>query len=103
MHVTSLTVQNYKSFASAGPLTFRTGFNVNVGQNNVGKTALLEALSLGIGSQPHRSLVTVPTPMSTPLPISSVQMTLRLDRGELSDILATQVPQFWAPAAGDSK
>jgi len=56
MHIKSFRILNYKSFEDSGVQNLRTGFNVVVGQNNSGKTALLEALSLTYGgSIPHRS------------------------------------------------
>jgi AAA15 family ATPase/GTPase len=41
----SFRVQNYKSYLDSGELKLSPGFNVIVGQNNVGKTALVDALS----------------------------------------------------------
>src|SRR5829696_4121152 len=58
MHIATLQVNNYKSFSSSEEIRFEPGFNVIVGQNNVGKTALVEALSLQFRDKPHRSLKT---------------------------------------------
>jgi AAA domain/AAA domain, putative AbiEii toxin, Type IV TA system len=55
MHIQRLRVLNYKSFRDSGFIEFGPGFNVIVGQNNSGKTALLEALGLDMGeNKPHR-------------------------------------------------
>ena len=62
MRICSFKIQNYKSFLEPRELTLEEGFNLIVGQNNVGKTALLEALSLQFKSKPHRSQLTAPTP-----------------------------------------
>jgi AAA15 family ATPase/GTPase len=43
MYIESIAIKNYKSFLDFGPITFGPGFNVIVGSNNAGKTALLEA------------------------------------------------------------
>jgi predicted ATP-dependent endonuclease of OLD family len=46
MHIRKCHVRSYKSSADTGEIEFDIGFNVLVGQNNAGKTASLEALSL---------------------------------------------------------
>src|SRR5262249_19787131 len=54
-------VWNYKSFLDSGELEFGPGFNVLVGQNDSGKTALLEALNPNPPeNKPHRSYATAP-------------------------------------------
>lgn len=56
MQIEQLTIENYKSFRSA-VIDLAAGFNVIVGQNNSGKTALLEAFDLDhFISHPHRRL-----------------------------------------------
>jgi energy-coupling factor transporter ATP-binding protein EcfA2 len=58
MQIESLQVENYKGFADSGLVMFGPGFNVLVGQNNSGKSALLEALRLGATpSVPHSSIL----------------------------------------------
>ncbi len=57
MHLSSFRVTNYKSFHDSEKVHFEPGFNVIVGRNNVGKTALSEAISLRFLDKPHRSLV----------------------------------------------
>ncbi len=87
MHITKFTVENYKSIRATPEIRLTRGFNVIVGQNNVGKTALVEALSLRAGSQPHRSLKTMPqrnAPLSTN---STVTIEIQLSRDELLDLL----------------
>lgn len=55
MHIQKLRILNYKSFRDSGFIEFGPGFNVIVGQNNSGKTALLEALGLHLGeNKPHK-------------------------------------------------
>src|SRR5947209_130441 len=65
MLITSFQVKNFKSFLASEEIQFGPGFNIVVGQNNVGKTALIETLSLQFGNNPHRSLSTNPTGMSS--------------------------------------
>jgi predicted ATPase len=56
MQIKRFRLQNYKSFRDSGWLTFSTGFTVVVGQNNVGKTALLESLRItSLAAKPHRN------------------------------------------------
>jgi recombinational DNA repair ATPase RecF len=62
MRICSFKIKNYKSFLEPRELPLEEGFNLIVGQNNVGKTALLEALSLGFIGKPHRSQLTAKTP-----------------------------------------
>jgi AAA domain, putative AbiEii toxin, Type IV TA system/AAA ATPase domain len=64
MRIKSATVKNYKSFPASQTtrVVFSSGINVIVGQNNAGKTALLEALSLRPKNIQHRSLSTHPRP-----------------------------------------
>lgn len=55
MYIKSFRVLNYKSFADTGDQILTPGFNIILGKNNAGKTALLEAISLlPFGDKPHR-------------------------------------------------
>jgi|SRR5579859_605753 len=56
MLLTSFQINNYKSFLSPPEIKLSSGFNIIVGQNNAGKTALVEGLGLQFVSKPHRSL-----------------------------------------------
>ena len=60
MYISKITVANYKCFLEPTTLELGPGFNVIVGQNSSGKTALLEALSLSFGHVPHRSAFDFP-------------------------------------------
>jgi hypothetical protein len=55
MFISHCQINNYKGFKSSDPISFGPGFNVVVGKNNAGKTALADALSLKFKSIPHRS------------------------------------------------
>ncbi len=46
MRIERFRIVNYKSFADSGEVRFKPGFNVIVGRNNVGKTALAKAVRL---------------------------------------------------------
>lgn len=56
MYIAGINIKNYKSFKESGKIPFTKGFNVIVGANNVGKTALLEALSWTAKNNPHKNL-----------------------------------------------
>ena len=66
MYITDFGISNYKSFRIGPHTPLSPGFNVIVGRNNVGKTAMIEALSLRFENAPHRSIVTAPH-VTTPL------------------------------------
>ena len=96
MHIMSFQIENYKSFRSTPEIPLSPGFNVIVGQNNVGKTALVEAVRLNFGAHPHRSLETVPV-RNAPVPaLSTVKVSLRLSRDEVLEYL-TRLGTFWVP------
>lgn len=87
MRICSFKIENYKSFLEPREITFQEGFNLIVGQNNVGKTALLEALSLKFTGKPHRTQLTAPSQNSVINPSSSAFVKLALSGGELREIL----------------
>jgi hypothetical protein len=90
MQIGKLRVLNYKGFKDSGWLEFPKGFTVVVGQNNSGKTALLESFRLSnSANKPHRSLS---RDQATPLdPTSVVQVVLNVTGLELlQSALASQ-------------
>ena len=91
MRYVRLRVSNYKSFFESPELTFAPGLNVIVGQNNSGKTALLEAMALTYGDRPHRSLATLPTRTTPQPPRSTVQFTFEVDASELRSIIVDRL------------
>src|SRR4051812_27864330 len=90
MRLLSARVTNYKRFRDTGTITFRDGMNVIVGQNDVGKTALVEALSLRAPSVPHRSILTLPESGMALDPFSRTTATFHLTSAEITRALATQ-------------
>ncbi len=98
MYIAHFQVSNYTSFSSFREIDLEPGFNVIVGQNNVGKTALVEALSLQFGSNPHRSLGTVPTRSAAPNSTSSVNIAFALGWDEIEKLLMKNLPTFTIPA-----
>jgi predicted ATPase len=60
MKIRTFAAGNYKSIYKMEPFALTNGFNIVIGQNAAGKTALLETLSLQPSPKPHRSEKTVP-------------------------------------------
>ncbi|MEO8613309.1 MAG: AAA family ATPase [Chloroflexota bacterium] len=76
------------------------GFNVIVGQNNAGKTALVEALSLRYTNKPHITIQTKPTINSPIVDLSSrVIVRLGIQGAELTELLMP-FEDFYAPVSG---
>lgn len=87
MWIKNFKIKNYKSFLESQEIELRQGFNVIVGKNNVGKTALLEALSLKPGNHPHKSLKTLPNRNTRPDGQSSYFFELLLYKHDLIEIV----------------
>src|SRR5215216_3646221 len=105
MYIRSFEVSNYKSFLASGEVALTAGFNVVVGPNNVGKTALVEALSLDFANQPHRSLRTAPNPQTRASGVSRVNVSFEVERGELIQLFADELQQWHVqrPGAGNAQ
>jgi len=87
MNIRQLKIYNYKSFLKSDIIEFSHGFNVIAGQNNVGKTALLEAASLNFPSKPHLSLITKPHTSTATTPSSQASLVVSLSGEELYNLL----------------
>ncbi len=87
MYIAKFQVENYKSFLSTQELTLTPGFNVIVGPNNVGKTALVEALGLRFNNNSHRSMKTIPHPEMPSLVTSTVTIAFQLAEAEAGELL----------------
>lgn len=48
MHLSEVTIKNFKGITEE-KFCFRKGFNIIIGDNAVGKTTILEAVSVGLG------------------------------------------------------
>jgi energy-coupling factor transporter ATP-binding protein EcfA2 len=101
MQISTFQLQNYKSYRDSGELQFSSGFNVLVGQNNAGKSSLLESLSLNFIAKPHRSLITLPRTTSTVNPSSSAKAVLSLTGEELKDLLLSLEGPFFVPVPSE--
>ncbi|MEQ9237099.1 AAA family ATPase [Coleofasciculus sp. E2-BRE-01] len=87
MYLAKFRLYNYKSFRDSGWLEFSPGINIIVGQNNSGKTALLEALTLNFENVPHRSLRTLPNSDSRLDDESRAAIIVSLSKAEFIDFI----------------
>jgi predicted ATP-dependent endonuclease of OLD family len=99
MYISKVAVTSFKSYDSSGEVEFKPGFNIVVGQNSAGKTALLEAMQLQFTANPHRSLKTVPVPGGSVALGSSTRLTFVLTRDELLHMLKNTNYLFAEPRA----
>ncbi|MBI5053564.1 MAG: AAA family ATPase [Chloroflexi bacterium] len=97
MKISRFHIKNYKSFVESGDISLTSGFNVIVGKNNVGKTALAETLSLQFNSNPHRSLKTIPIRGMSPIPTSQIEIWFEMEQNEFIDLVKTFSPKFFIP------
>src|SRR5260370_8034937 len=98
MYISNFQLNKYKSYFNRAPFDLAPRVNILVGQNNAGKTALIEALSLRFVGRPHRSLRTLPTPESQPNPITEVATKFTVSRDELLEMLLVPRGSFYLPA-----
>jgi putative AbiEii toxin of type IV toxin-antitoxin system/AAA ATPase-like protein len=99
MLITRIQVVNYKSYRESAEMKLGRGFNVIVGQNSSGKSALLETLRPGFPQRPHRSVETIPIEggVSTD-PNSNVRLGYRLTLEEmLKHISKHGIAQVYIP------
>ncbi|WP_158617570.1 ATP-binding protein [Corallococcus sp. CA049B] len=97
MLLTSFQLQNYKSFLEHPPIVFGHGFNIIIGKNNAGKTALIEGLALQFGDKPHRSSKTVPTPTHQISKKSIAKFTITVSHNEIQSFMANPANTFYMP------
>jgi predicted ATPase len=97
VYITSAKIWSYKSFLETQTFDLSSGFNVIVGQNNAGKTALIEALSLSFADVRHRSLATMPTRLVQPRSGSLVEMQLFFEPRELMEFIVEKFRSVHIP------
>jgi septin family protein len=86
MKINNFRIKNYKSFEDSNWINLGQNFNLIVGQNNSGKTALLETLDQSrFANKPHRSLEISPTDAVDP--ISLVETTVSIPGKILKKLL----------------
>jgi predicted ATPase len=90
MQIVKFQLQNYKSYNEPVSMEFGSGISVITGQNNAGKTALLEALSFQYKAIPHRSVKTIPKRTSPQAETTRIEVTFRISNDELRDFFISQ-------------
>jgi AAA15 family ATPase/GTPase len=100
MFLKNFQLFNYKSYIDSELIEFTPGINIIIGQNNSGKTALLEALALKLSSNPHRSTKTRPTLFSKINEKSRAEITLSIEKHELRRVLEEIPPPLGFPEPG---
>lgn len=102
MYISKFQLSNYKSFWDSGELEFKSGINIIVGQNNSGKTALLESFSLSVINQPHTSLKTLPYFNSILLnQYSASRFSVTFEKQEVYSLLS-RINSFLIPQTADN-
>jgi energy-coupling factor transporter ATP-binding protein EcfA2 len=94
MELISFQLKNYKSFYDSGELRFGCGFNAIVGPNNVGKSALLQALAQRFTNVPHRSVRSKPTANSAVVPYSLARYSIKCNGAVLREALLEEGGKF---------
>jgi len=92
MYLSKFQLFNYKSFLDSGLLEFTPGINIIVGQNNSGKTALLEALTMNFPNEPHRSIKTLPYLSSRIDEKSKIEISLTFQKDEFRALIDQLLP-----------
>src|ERR1700729_2190421 len=95
MHISKFTLRNYKSFHEPSALILEPGFNIITGPNNVGKTSLLNGLTLNFLGNPHRSEKTIPTVGAPVDPVSWADVSITMTTHEVLTILQRSNAQAW--------
>ena len=90
MKIAKFRVLNYKSIRDSGDVPLMPSFNIIVGKNDAGKSALVKALSLQFSTNAHRSKATAPSPTTTLTSPSRTTITLTVSRMDVLDILSQQ-------------
>jgi predicted ATP-dependent endonuclease of OLD family len=100
MHITSMRIENYKSYHDSGEIPLTNGFNVIVGANNAGKTAFVETLNYNEDrfyrlSNPHISPLIHPKSKQK---ISSLKLTIEISGQEIKELLQNKQADSKNPA-----
>jgi AAA15 family ATPase/GTPase len=80
MYISKFRIRNYKSYFDSGEIQLGGGINIITGQNNSGKTSLLQAISLQFSNAPHRSAKTLPTQLSKNSEESTIDLEITITK-----------------------
>lgn len=102
MHINELRIVNYKRFKDSGAISLGPGFNFIVGENDVGKSALVQFLGPDTEHIPHRTSATMPDRTFPIDPLSRLTVTANVMSTEVAEIL-TRRTDFSAPFTGNDQ
>jgi hypothetical protein len=88
MHITEFSIKNYKSFLETQAVSLGRRLSIVIGQNDSGKSALIEAVSTRFSTMPHRSLATVPAPRARTQISSVIEIEVEFAEGEARELLS---------------
>ena len=97
MFISLFRLSNYKSYVDSQELTLSQGINLIVGQNNAGKSALLEGLSLTFENRPYRDPMLKLTANEQREQESNAIVSFTIENEELQEILRGIPHQFLIP------
>lgn len=97
MHISKFRIYNYKSYLDSNEVSLKSGINIITGQNNAGKTALLQALSLQFTDIPHRSTETIPTQLEKVNPTTLLEVEFSMTKTELITYIFSHFNTFHIP------
>ena len=83
-------------------MEFKPGINIIAGQNNAGKTALIDALNLNFQDIPHRSVKTLPKESSQVDPYSKATIVIAFDKSELPFLFEQMNYLLYIPSRNDN-
>jgi hypothetical protein len=94
MKIDSFSISNYKNFRATDQVSLDSRFNTLIGQNNAGKTSLLQILSLRFEAHPHRSVATVPEPDQITNLVSWIDVEIELTSEEILSLIRSSRQAF---------
>ncbi|MES2762325.1 MAG: AAA family ATPase [Bacteroidota bacterium] len=97
MHISKFRIHNYKSYLDSNDVNLESGINIITGQNNAGKTALLQALSLHFVDSPHRSTKTISTQLEKVKSESSIYLEFNISKEDFVNYIFNDFTQFLIP------
>ncbi len=97
MFISSFRLRDYKSYLDSDELRLSPGINLVVGQNDAGKSALLEALGLQFHNNPHRDSSRKLNANQQRDKESTAEVCFTIEKDELHDILRSIPGQFYVP------
>lgn len=97
MYISRYQIKNYMGFLDIPALSLSSGMNLVIGENNVGKSSLLESLRLRFTSRPHLSLSTVPHAGAIVSKKSEATVEICTNGEELKNLILERYSQMWIP------